>query len=34
MFAMIEEPKLAMLKLQPGTVEQEASVTVIFAFAP
>jgi uncharacterized protein YggE len=34
MFAMIEEPKLAMLKLQPGTVEQEASVTVIFAIAP
>ena len=34
MFAMLEEPKLAMLKLQPGTVEQEASVTVIFAIAP
>jgi uncharacterized protein YggE len=34
MFAMNEEPKLAMLKLQPGTVEQEASVTVIFAIAP
>ncbi len=34
MFAMLPEPKLAMLKLQPGTVEQEASVTVIFAIAP
>lgn len=34
MFAMLAEPKVAMLKLQPGTVEQEASVTVIFAIAP
>ena len=32
--AMISEPKSAMLKLQPGTVEREASVTVIFAIAP
>jgi hypothetical protein len=34
MFAMLEEPKLSMLQLRPGTVEQEASVTVIFAIAP
>jgi len=32
--AMINEPKSAMLKLQPGMVEREVSVTVIFAMAP
>jgi uncharacterized protein len=32
--ATISEPKSAMLKLQPGTVEREASVIVIFAIAP
>ncbi len=31
--AMAAPPKLAMLKLQPGTVEREASVTITYAIA-
>jgi uncharacterized protein YggE len=34
MYAMAASPKMAMLKLQPGMVEREASVTVVFAIAP
>ena len=34
MYAMVETTQRAMLKLQPGMVEHEASVTVIFAIAP
>jgi uncharacterized protein YggE len=33
-FAMISAPKVAMLKLQPGTVEREASVTITYAVVP
>jgi uncharacterized protein len=33
MFAMAA-PKMAMLKLQPGTVEREASVTITYAVVP
>ncbi len=32
--AMVQSPRIAMLKLQPGMVEREASVTVVFAIAP
>ena len=34
MYAMIAEAKLPMLKLQPGLVEREASVTITYAVAP
>ena len=34
MYAMAAPPKLAMLKLQPGTVEREASVTITYAVVP
>jgi hypothetical protein len=34
MFAMAAAPKMAMLKLQPGTVEREASVTITYAVLP
>jgi len=30
----VAPPKVAMLKLQPGTVEREASVTITYALAP
>lgn len=30
-FAMVSAPKMAMLKLQPGTVEREASVTITYS---
>lgn len=33
-YAMISPAKVAMLKLQPGTVEREASVTITYAVAP
>jgi uncharacterized protein len=33
-YAMVAAPKTAMLKLQPGAVEKEASVTITFAVAP
>lgn len=34
MYAMAAAPKLAMLKLQPGMVEREASVTITYAVLP
>jgi uncharacterized protein YggE len=35
MYAMaVAAPKIAMLKLQPGVVEREASVTVVYSVAP
>ncbi len=35
MYAMaVAAPKIAMLKLQPGIVEREASVTVVYSLAP
>jgi uncharacterized protein YggE len=34
MFAMAAAPKMAMLKLRPGTVEREASVTITYAVLP
>jgi uncharacterized protein YggE len=34
MYAMIVPAKVAMLKLQPGTVEREASVTITYAVGP
>ena len=35
MYAMaVAAPKIAMLKLQPGIVEPEASVTVVYSVAP
>ncbi len=33
-FAMVEAPKMAMLKLQLGMVEHEASVTITYTIAP
>jgi len=33
-FFAVSEPKTAMLKLQPGTVEREASVTITYSVAP
>jgi hypothetical protein len=34
MFAMVAAPRVAMLKLQPGMVEHEASVTVTYSIVP
>jgi uncharacterized protein YggE len=35
MYAMaVAAPKIAMLKLQPGVVEREASVTIVYSVAP
>jgi len=33
-YSMAAPPKMAMLKLQPGMVEREASVTVIYTVIP
>ncbi len=34
MLARVAAPKMAMLKLQPGIVESEASVTITYATVP